>query len=492
MITSTRSLIILVIMLVIFTTALQPITDPDFWWHLKTGQYIVQNREIPFTDVFSNTKLGSEWIAHEWLSEVVIYAIYRVAGFGGLIVVFATLITVSFWLVYRRFKDRVGHPIVAGFALLLGAVATTLVWGVRPQIFTLLFASIFLSVLNRYYRNEWTRAIWWLAPLMILWVNMHAGFALGLTLIALTIAGLVLDVLFLKSELRDNLRQRVPPLFVLFLACGAAVSVNPNGTRMYWYPYETLTSQAMMRFIEEWKSPDFHQPHFQAVLLLLLVTFSVLALSPKRIRPGELLMLMVTAFAALRSGRNIAFFSLVATPIFGEHLWNWLKSQRLTERILSRTEEEPNNRSPVKAVLNFLLISVVLIIPVLGIKRAAAKQPLTEAQQFPAAAVNFMSTQPPPQPIYNAYAWGGYLIWRLYPNYRVYIDGRADVYGDKLVEEFIKVHDGKPGWLEVLKKRGTRTVLVEPDSALASLLREEDAWQKVFEDQQAIIFVLQN
>jgi hypothetical protein len=94
-----------------------------------------------------------------------------------------------------------------------------------------------------------------------------------------------------------------------------------------------------------------------------------------------------------------------------------------------------------------------------------------------------------PQPIFNDYAWGGYLIWRLYPDYPVFIDGRADVFGEKLVEQFIEVHDGKPRWRELLQQYGTQTVLVERDSAIASLLNDDSRWQKVFEDKQSVILV---
>jgi len=87
--------------------------------------------------------------------------------------------------------------------------------------------------------------------------------------------------------------------------------------------------------------------------------------------------------------------------------------------------------------------------------------------------------------------WGGYLIWRLYPDYRIYIDGRADVYGDKLVEEFLEVRDGKPNWRGPLENHGIRTVLIKPDAALASLLREDSRWRKVFEDKQSVVFVRQ-
>src|SRR6266496_1073897 len=476
-------------MLVIFIAAAQPVTDPDFWWHLKTGQYIIATKTIPHIDIFSNLRFGSEWVTHEWLSEVFMYSIFRALGYNGLIVIFSILITAAFWLVYKRCRKRGVHPYVAGFALLLGAAATTPTWGVRPQMFSVLFASIFLGFLDRYSRREAMPSIWWLAPSMILWVNLHAGFALGLALLILTIAGLLLDWLLLRKDSFGEVWLRARPLCWLLIICVAAVCLNPNGTRMYSYPFETLSSHAMMQYIQEWQSPDFHSPLFLALALLILATFSALALSNKRARPGELLMLAVTAWATLRSARNVAFFALVATPLLAEHSWSWIISHRWGKWLTVRQQHEPDRKSFLKLGLNVLLLVIALTLVALGVRRAAVKQPTIEVQRFPAAAVNFILAQRPPQPIYNEYVWGGYLIWRLYPDYRVYIDGRADVYGDELVKEFVEIHDGNTAWHQQLDNHGIQTVLVKPDVALASLLRQESGWQKVFEDKQAVIFI---
>jgi len=489
MLGSSRRLLVFVFMVLIFTGSAQPITDPDFWWHLRTGQYIVATRSVPHTDIFSTLRLGSEWVTHEWLSEVFIYGVFRVLGFGGLIVVFSLLITAAFWIAFQRCRRLAAHPYVAGFAVLLGAAATMPTWGVRPQMFSLLLASIFISFLDRYSRHEQMPSIWWLAPLMILWVNLHAGFALGPVLIVLTITGLLLDWLLLRQDSFAEVWRRARPLCWLLIMCVAAVCLNPNGLRIYSYPFETLTSQAMMQVIREWRSPDFHNPLFQGLALLLLATFSALALSRKRARPGELLVLAVTAWATLTSARNVAFFALVATALLAEHSWTFITNHRWGQWLDESEKRESEGKLAPKLVLNVLLLSFALAIVVLGLRRAVAQQPVSTAQRFPAAAVEFILAQRPAQPIFNEYVWGGYLIWRLYPDYRVYIDGRADVYGDRLVEEWLATHDGKPSWRDGLDRRGIRMVLIKPDAALASLLRQDSGWQNVFEDKEAVIFV---
>ncbi|MCM3900328.1 MAG: hypothetical protein ND866_01335 [Pyrinomonadaceae bacterium] len=489
MLPSSRGLLVFVLMLLIFSVAAQPITDPDFWWHLRTGQYIVETKSIPYTDIFSTLRFGSEWVTHEWLSEVFIYSVFRTLGYGGLIAIFSFLITAAFWIVYQRCRKRGVHRYVAGFALLLGAAATMPTWGVRPQMFSLLFGSIFISFLDRYSGREAMPSIWWLAPLMILWVNMHAGFALGLVLILLTIAGLLLDWLLLRKDSLADVWRRTRPLCWVLIICGAAVSLNPSGIRIYSYPFETLTSPAMMQYINEWKSPDFHEPMFQALGLLIVATFSVLAVSNKRPRPGELLLLAATGWATLRSARNAPFFALVAIPLLAEHSWDLITTHPWGRRLNTPEKPELRIRPALKIGLTLLLLVLGLTVAALSIQQAVAKQVIVEAREFPAAAVDFMVAQRPPQPIYNDYIWGGYLIWRLYPGYRVYIDGRADVYGDGLINEFLQVKDGKTAWREPLDNHGIRTVLVKPDEALASLLRQDGAWQNVFEDKYSVIFV---
>lgn len=487
---SARRLLTFVLMSLVFVLAVRAISDPDFWWHLRAGQLIWETRGIPHTDPFSSTFFGREWVAHEWLSEVLMYAVHQAAGYAGLVVFFALVISSAMWVALRRFAGLAGHPYVAGFALLLGALAASPTWGVRPQMFSFLFASVFFAVLGGYARGEGGRKVWWLVPLTVLWVNMHAGFALGLTLIALTIAGLLLDAWLSEDEVKEPVWGRVRTLAVVLVACVAAVVLNPNGVRLYAYPFETLTSQAMMKYINEWFSPDFHEPMFQPFALMLLATFALMILSRERVRPSSLLMLAATGYAGLRSGRNVPFFALAAMPLLAEHAWKWLSRQTWGLRLLKPEKEEDGRQLLLKVALNVLVfVAAPLALCLVRVGQVSSRQAADEAKNFPVAAVEFMRENRVPQPVFNEYGWGGYMIWKLRPDYRVYIDGRADVYGDAFMEEFLNARGGVAAWRAPLEREGVRTVAVVPDSPLASLLRQEKGWNKVFEDKQAVIFV---
>ena len=187
-----RRLFPLAFFLMVFALAVRQSAyiDPDLWWHLQAGQDIVQTHSIPKVDTYSFTKAGSEWVAHEWLSEVVMFLIYRASGWGGLLFIFSALIAVTLYLTYRRCE---GKPYVAALAILLAAASSSPLFGIRPQMITFFLAAIVIGLSTRYASDGNSRRLWWLVPMMLLWVNLHAGWALGLGLIGLYLVSLVLD-----------------------------------------------------------------------------------------------------------------------------------------------------------------------------------------------------------------------------------------------------------------------------------------------------------
>ncbi|HVG30920.1 MAG TPA: hypothetical protein VM864_14515 [Pyrinomonadaceae bacterium] len=500
---SPRRLIVFVMLASVFTMTAGAIDDPDFWWHLRTGQLIFETRSIPRADVFSFTALGWGWVTHEWLTEVVMFVVYRLSGWAGLVAAFSLVTTAALWIAYRRAARRGAHVFVACAATLLGALATMPIWGVRPQMFSFLFTSIFLLILEDYARacnaeGDGARvarrpALWSLIPLTLVWVNMHGGFALGLGLILLTGAGVALDELLgggagaWKAATFRRVWSRVRPLCFVFAACVGVVPLNPSGARLYSYPFETLNSRAMQKYIVEWFSPDFHQPYAHALALLLFATFAALALSPKRTRAGEVLLLCVAAYAALRAWRNIPFFALAAAPALAEHGWSLVETS-------ARAGLGAKRRAVGKVTTAQLALNVALFVCVPAglcaakLASVARAQPSIEAEKFPAAAVEFLRVRADAGPVFNYYGWGGYLIWKLYPERRVFIDGRADVYGDALLEEYLSAENGEKGWRATLDKYAVRAVMIKPAAPLASLLGEDAGWAKVYEDGQAVIF----
>jgi hypothetical protein len=481
----TRRLFVIILALGLFTMAARGVTDPDVWWHLRTGQLIIQNHKVFHTDPYSYTRFGQPWVDHEWLSQVLIFGLYRLAGWGGLIIGFAAVIASAFLVVFLRCP---GRPYVAGVITLLGAFASAPSWGVRPQMITLLLASVLLLILERSYQRP--EFLWWTPPLILLWVNLHAGYAVGLALMVLFLVGDALDVAFgfAISDSKDGrpATARFRALALAIVACAAVVPLNPYGRAMYSYPFETLRSRAMQNYIGEWHSPNFHQQLYLPTLIMILATIALPVLSPKRLRPREVLLLSVMTFAALRSVRHIPIYTLIAIPLVSAMLLAWLQESGVARRF----DLKHSAMTPSKTLLNGILLAAFLVFAVARIRFVTRGQAETEAKEFPTAAVSFIAAHHPPAPILAHYNWGGYFIWRLYPEYRVYIDGRADLYGDAFMDNLAATYYVRgDAWRTPFETWGIRTVVLPPDAPVVTALKALPDWQTMYADSQAVVLV---
>src|SRR5437660_5841089 len=328
---STTPVFLAVLFLGLFAMAARNVTDPDVWWHLKTGQYIAEHKSVPHTDPFSYTRAGQPWVAHEWLTDLLLYELERATGLGGLIVVFAAVLCAAFFFLYLRCGPR---PYFAGLAVLSAAWATMPVWGVRPQALSLLLTSMWLLLLERSERNP--QLLWWTLPLTLLWVNLHAGFALGLALSALFLTGEWIERLLGRTQ-QSTPRLRSAALVLLLDLL--IVPLNPNGLRMFSYPIATLRSAAMQNYIAEWASPNFHHAEYWPFLLVVLGTFAALSWSRAQVRPRDLLLLVVSLYAGLCSIRMMPLFVLIAVPLVSQRLGDWPTSRpkRLRRPLAVRT-----------------------------------------------------------------------------------------------------------------------------------------------------------
>jgi hypothetical protein len=468
---STRRVFIAVLFLGILGMAARNVVDPDIWWHLKTGEWIMRHGAVPRVDPFSYTRAGQPWIAHEWLSDLVIYWLYRIAGASCLIVAFAAIHCAAFFLLYLRCAD---NRFVSGAITVWGAFATATLWGVRPQMISLLLASAWLLILERSDRNQ--SALWWTLHILVLWVNLHAGFAVGIVFLGLFLVGELFEKNFTSSSSTSNARLRALSLALLlnlFL-----VPLNPNGTRMFWYPLETLRSNAMQGSIDEWASPNFHRADQWPFLLLLLATLTMLAWSRIGVRPRDVLLLCASAFAGLSSIRMIPFFVLVAVPIISQSLKSGL----------GREPSPPRQPPGVFAVCNGIIVLAMAGFVTLHMAQVIRRQPQAEAAHFPVGAMAYLAANPPAGPIFNHYDWGGYLIFKLYPLTRVFIDGRADLYGERLMAERANSYYLTDNWQQPLSQWKIRTVIVPANSPLAAGLHDTPGWVLSYADTQSVIF----
>ena len=482
---TTRRLFSILLFILIFFITLRPIADADFWWHLRTGEWIATTHSIPHTDPFSFTETGKPWVAHEWLSELLMFWIYSLGGTPLLTLIFSGIITAAFFLIYRISP---GKPYVAGFSLLLGALATAPVWGVRPQIFSMVFTALFIYILHQYEGNHQLR---WILPLpgfMIVWVNMHAGFIIGLAILFIYLLSKILEWGWGSLVIRQkkNLIPEIIPILGVLAGCTLAILLNPNGARMFIYPFETFSSPSMQAYIQEWASPDFHQLIWQplAWFILALLGFAFF----KREKPISLfwgLVSLVFGYLALRSMRNVPLFILAATPLLATLATS--ASLSISHSPYFRKKVLKWDNRGLVTTINLLIVGLAILS--LGGRFLVLKseQIKTEQTIFPSKAVKWILANHPAGNIYNSYDWGGYLIWSL-KNYPVFIDGRADLYGDDFINTYLEIYNAEPGWEDSLSRYQVNLVLIQKNAPLGNFLVQSPHWDLVFQDENTFLF----
>ena len=295
------------------------IRDPDFWWHLRTGQLIVARHGLLPTDPYTYTASSHHWVMHEWLTEV-LFAALNAAGGLALIVTGLSVVT---WLglvaVVLRARLSRPHPATLALGLLVAVVAGYPIWGPRAQMITFSLTCLVLLLAERHLRRG-GRAAWALVPVFLVWSNLHSGFIigagfLGLVIVAEGAAGL-LGVPGAAPP------ARVRELAWVGVACLAVVVVNPNGPGIYLYPFQTQGSAAQQALILEWQSPDFHDWEVRT-FELMLVSLALMVAANRRITPGDAVLALGATVLSLQSVRHIALFVAAATPV-------WIRQAELT------------------------------------------------------------------------------------------------------------------------------------------------------------------
>jgi hypothetical protein len=474
---SVQRLAVWVAFIAVFTMAARISVDTDTWWHLRTGEYILENGRIPQADPFSYTRAGEPWRIPGWLVQVPLAWLYRLGGAGLLNLCVAAMVTLAFAFAWRVME---GGVFTKAFVLILGAAAAGVYWAARPYMVTFLLAAVYLWILEDWRRGRKDRRLW-LPVLMAAWANSHGGFA----------AGFIIFGVYYFAELFRRLGERgwrgmLPPAATLILfAMLAAVCLNPAGARMLLYPFQTVSIESLQDFIQEWQSPDFHQRQVWPFAAMIFLTLGAAGASKRGLSLEDFLLFSGWGFLGLTAGRNIAVFALVGVVVLARH------AAPLTagwSRALGLRFGSPGRVKPAQAVVNGLLLAVLLAAA--GVKAAsiypAAVNEAAFAEFLPVGAVEFIRESQPEGRLFNTYNWGAYLLWAL-PAYPVFVDGRTDLYSDEIIGQWFTAARAEPGWEAALDEWGVNLALIEPHLPLAGAL-EAAGWTKLYEDEVAVVY----
>jgi hypothetical protein len=373
-----------------------------------------------------------------------------------------------------------GKPHWAVAATVLGAVASAPTWGARPQMFTFALTSLLLWLLESGQERPWRLLL--IPPLFLLWLNLHAGFAMGPALLVAFGFGWLWEVAAGETPWRQA-RPILLRLLLLLAACLALVPFNPSGAQLYRYPLDVLRSAGMRSFIVEWLPPDFHQSRYWPFLSICLLL--TIACASSRLRPKARVMapLLGTLVAALDAVRHISIFVLLATPVIAAALASASSSWRLGRDRPAAARD--NSRMAFHAAILILMAVFVAV----RWQSLVGHQAASEAELFPQPAVEFLRSEGSHRRLFAYYDWGGYVIWKLYPQKRVFVDGRADLYGDDLLDQFKTAVELRLGWQKVLDEQGVEAVLIPSSCALAQALALEGNWTVRYRDPKATVFL---
>lgn len=451
-------------------SSLSSFSNADIWWHLRSGLWILHNHALPHSGLFSQSP-DQPWIAVSWLYEVKLAVWYELLGLGSIPVFLmffkAALAVVTFLLAggtRGNFWPAVALSAVAQY--IVGAVPPLPAYG------SILLFGVALLLLFESRRSGRLRPLFWLPPIFLVWANLHIQFVYG-------VAVLLLFMLVLVFESVTSTAKAATEKAGLTAALIAALSLVATVITPYFYhPYGVFFSTAFS--IANSYLPDFHAPRFhqsQDYLLLLLVMFAFFALGIRRSRdPFQIALLAGCALLSFRSQRDLWLVTLAAVAVIGN-----VRASRESE---GTSQPSLSNRSLLLAAA--LSIAILIVVAVLRIPRSADTLLTKAGQNYPVAACNYIREHRLPQPLFNAFEWGGFLTWYL-PEYPVAIDGRTDLYGDDFVIEYSKVMNADAPYKEFPALAGAHTILLPHSAIMAEALSTVPGFKVAYSDNVATV-----
>ena len=450
-------------------TMAKGLQDADSFWHVVAGQVIVESGRVPSTDLFSFTYAGKPWTPHEWLSEVLMSLLDSAVGVTGALVAFG-LVAGAIAVVHAVGLGRLGlRPAAIGAALALGAAVLFPYVTVRPQAFSwLLMAGLLWLLMNLRPDRPWRLVA--IPLLFLLWANLHGLYVVGFGFIGLyalfTLAG------------RTPMSPRRWWLVAACLGAVAASMLTPAGPEGLLYPLRYVDAGDWgLTNIQEWQSPDFHNVAHWPLLLLIVA----LVANGGRGAPGWMVALSwVMVAMALVSLRNAPVAAVGAIPV----LAMGINARMGPGRPMPAGVARGRRLMEIGVAAAVAIASLIILVPA----NPASVSAEAVARRYPVAALDHLEATNADARVLADYGWGGYVIWRLYDDGgRVFVDGRNDMYGDDLLNEYSAVRNADDGWDEIVDRHGVDVLLFPPDAPIVRGFAQDAGWCETVRDEVQVL-----
>jgi hypothetical protein len=457
--------------------------DGDLPRHLLLGQLIRMTRRVPLTDTFSFRTEGFPAIPHEWLSQVIFSLANDALGLSGVVLLTALIVTITWASVYAEASRRSNHLFINLFLTAIGIGASMIHVLPRPHIFTYLFTAIWIALLERLNKDKPT--IWWLLPvLMVLWVNLHGMFVLGITIWGIYLVGSLLENpsrTWLANPQTKSMRNGgVLSILATFL--------SPSGIKI-WESIASLGSNAYITSrIPEYQSANFHMPETWPFILLLTLAILGFARSGNKCSWTHIFLVLSFAAIALYTSRMIPLFAIVAVPIISMSLSTWVNQDFPNSRLsaIEKNFTKINSSSNGMVWLVAIFITAAMIFNAGKTIDPQGKGNTFDSGFFPIQAVEWLNSHPQQGHMFNEFDWGGYLLLKLVPHQQIFMDGHTHIYGEALTREYETVVTLGKSWQQILDKYQIEWAVVRVNSPTVKGL-ENIGWKIIYEDDTAIV-----
>jgi len=389
-----------------FLVAVAKVYNYDIWWHLRTGQWILETGKIPHADPFTFTTPGAPWWPHYWLSDVFFAVVMRVGGIDGLILLKALVIATAFLIVFRLMLRQGTNPLLAAALMLLAIYIAQFRFLLRPHIFMFALAAAFFWMLSVWGENVSNLKMLWLLPLMLLWVNLHGSFFLGLVLVGCFLGECLLTAAYERIRKKDDAAKCPGFLTLLFVLLLSIILLNPLGLDLLRWVLTDFTLKNVTRTfeIEEHLALSWgDHPLFWGLMLATALSF---LLAFRRVRLFHLLVFAATSFLAIQGVRFVALAALLQPAIIGYNL------QPVLDKLAVKVYR------PTPRLQAALGIPLLVVVTALLLQNSFADYKVRRfglgisESRFPREAVEFLVRLNPAGNIYNSWPIGGYLLWR--------------------------------------------------------------------------------
>jgi hypothetical protein len=452
----------------------------DTFWHIATGQWILTHKQVPVQDVFSHTMYGHPWIAHEWLSEVILAFVYDIGGWAGLTILVALVYSLTLALI-MNYLLKYMEPLRALELLVLTFALTAIRIIARPHLLAMPVMVLWVLKLTQANDNNENPSLW-LPPLMCVWANLHGGFTLGIALAVVFAA----EAVFNAKDRSERMATALKWGIFVALSVGFA-ALTPNGIEGLLFTLHVFNMPYVLSHIDEWLSPDFHKVQALEIFLLLLIVIALIR--GLKLPPFRVLLLAGFVHLALKHVRYSGLLGLLVPVILAKPLAEQLRdrgSDATGDSRLDRMFRRLNRKATPGALVVTVAGMVVGALAAIGIKDFDPGEEYTLKK-----AISAVQSKGVSGPVLNTYRFGGTLILS---GIAPFVDGRADMYGDEFIEQYVDAVNlvDSSALPAVLNEYGIAWTVLSPGTPAVALLDQYPQWERIYDDEYSIVHALRN